>query len=190
MLKLVNDIMLLSSLDANMVEYHKDYIDFSAIFANYCQLGWSDANTQVKTIVDNPYDSLVINIDVEQLGKVIEKLCWLSTLHLEQGYSKARCEYRRGELLITIEDNGEGIPEDVMPHMFDRFVQGPDDELYGSGLDLPIVESLVRQMGCTIEVESKQHKGTTIWVAVPCEAATIERRLEENTSNTTENILL
>ena len=190
MLKLVNDIMLLSSLDANMVDYHKDFIDFSAIFANYCQLGWSGTAAQVKTIVDNPYDSLVVNIDIEQLGKVIEKLCWLSTLRMEQGYSKARCEYRRGELIITIEDNGDGIPEEMMDHLFDRFVQGPDNELYGSGLDLPIVESLIRQMGGTVEVDSKLHKGTTIWVALPCEATTIERRLAEDTSNTTENILL
>ena len=190
MLKLVNDIMLLSSLDANMVEYHKDFIDFSQVFASYCQIGWSNAAPQVKTYIDNPYESLVINIDIEQLGSVIERLCMLSVLHLEQGFSKARCEYRRGELILTVEDNGNGIPEDAMAHLFDRFSKSPDDEVYGTGLDFPLIHSLIHQMGGSVEVESQLHSGTTVWVSLPCEATTIERRHEENTSNTTENILL
>ena len=190
MLKLVNDVMLLSSLDANMVEYHKEFIDFALVFASHCQLGWSNVDPQVKTIIDNPYDSLVINIDEEHLGKVIEKLCWMSTLTLKHGYAKARFEYRRGELLITIEDTGEGIPEEGMAHIFDRFVHDYDDQLLGTGLDLPIVQAIVRQMGGSIEMDSKLHQGTTAWVSIPCEAQSVERRREEITSNTTENMLL
>ena len=190
MLTLVNDVMLLSSLDANMVEYRKDDIDFAQIFASYCQMGWSNANPQIKTIIDNPYESLVVNIDLEYLGKVIEKLCWLSALALKEGYAKARYEYRRGELLITIEDTGDGIPEEGMAHIFDRFVHNIDNHLLGTGLDLPIVQAIVRQMGGTIEIESKLHQGTTAWVSIPCEAKNIERRREEITANTTENMLL
>ena len=190
MLSLVNDVMLLSSLDANMVEYHKDYIDFALVFASHCQIGWSTANTQVKTVIDNPYDSLVVNIDLEHVGKVIEKLCWLSALTLKEGYVMARYEYRRGELLITIEDTGDGIPEEGMAHLFDRFVHNVDNHLLGTGLDLPIVQAMVNQMGGTIEIESTLHKGTTAWVSIPCEAKNIERRHEEITANTTENILL
>ena len=190
MLILVNDVMLLSSLDANMVEYRKDDIDFAQIFASYCQMGWSNANPQIKTIIDNPYESLVVNIDLEYLGKVIEKLCWLSALTLKEGYAKARYEYRRGELLITIEDTGDGIPEEGMAHIFDRFVHNIDNHLLGTGLDLPIVQAIVRQMGGTIEIESKLHQGTTAWVSIPCEAKNIERRREEITANTTENMLL
>ena len=190
MLILVNDVMLLSSLDANMVEYRKDDIDFAQIFASHCQMGWSNANPQIKTIIDNPYESLVVNIDMEHVGKVIEKLCWLSALTLKEGYAKARYEYRRGELLITIEDSGDGIPEEGMAHIFDRFVHNIDNHLLGTGLDLPIVQAIVRQMGGTIEIESKLHQGTTAWVSIPCEAKNIERRREEITANTTENMLL
>ena len=190
MLTLVNDVMLLSSLDANMVEYHKDYIDFAQVFASHCQIGWSTANTQVKTVIDNPYESLVLNIDLEHVGKVIEKLCWLSALTLKEGYVMARYEYRRGELLITIEDTGDGIPEEGMAHLFDRFVHNVDNHLLGTGLDLPIVQAMVNQMGGTIEIESTLHKGTTAWVSIPCEAKNIERRREEITTNATENILL
>ena len=190
MLKFVNDVMLLSSLDANMVEYHREFIDFAQIFASHCRIGWSSANPQVKTIIDNPYESLVVNIDQEHFGKVIEKLCWLSVRNMQQGFSKARFEYRRGELLITIEDTGDGIPEEGMAHVFDRFVHNVNNQLLGTGLDLPIVQSIVQQMGGTIEIESKLHQGTTAWVSIPCEVQTVERRREEITANTTENILL
>ena len=190
MLTLVNDVMLLSSLDANMVEYHKEYVDFAKTFAAHCQMGWSNALPQVKTIIDNPYDSLVVNIDEEHVGKVIQKLCWMSALTLKEGFAKARCEYRRGELLITIEDTGDGIPEEGMAHLFDRFVHTLDDQLLGTGLDLPIVQALVRQMGGTIELDSKLHKGTTAWVSIPCEVQSVEKRREEITSDTIENMLL
>ena len=190
MLMLVNDVMLLSSLDANMVEYRKEYVDFAKTFAAHCQMGWSNALPQVKTIIDNPYDSLVINIDEEHLGKVIQKLCWMSALTLKEGFVKARCEYRRGELLITIEDTGDGIPEEGMAHLFDRFVHTLDDQLLGTGLDLPIVQALVRQMGGTIELDSKLHKGTTAWISIPCEVQSVEKRREEITSDTIENMLL
>ena len=190
MLTLVNDVMLLSSLDANMVEYHKEYVDFAKTFAAHCQMGWSNALPQVKTIIDNPYDSLVVNIDEEHVGKVIQKLCWMSALTLKEGFVKARCEYRRGELLITIEDTGDGIPEEGMAHLFDRFVHTLDDQLLGTGLDLPIVQALVRQMGGTIELDSKLHHGTTAWVSIPCEVQSVEKRREEITSDTIENMLL
>jgi signal transduction histidine kinase len=190
MLTLVNDVMLLSSLDANMVEYHMEFIDFAKVFASHCQMGWSNASPQVKTVIDNPYDSLVIKIDEEHLGKVIQKLCWMSALTLKEGFAKARCEYRRGELLITIEDTGDGIPEEGMAHLFDRFVHTLDDQLLGTGLDLPIVQAIVRQMGGTIELDSKLHQGTTAWVSIPCELQSVEKRREEITSDTTENILL
>lgn len=190
MLTLVNDVMLLSSLDANMVEYHKEYVDFAKTFAAHCQMGWSNALPQVKTIIDNPYDSLVVNIDEEHVGKVIQKLCWMSALTLKEGLAKARCEYRRGELLITIEDTGDGIPEEGMAHLFDRFVHNYDNQLLGTGLDLPIVQALVRQMGGTIELDSKLHHGTTAWISIPCEVQSVERRREEITSDTIENMLL
>ena len=114
----------------------------------------------------------------------------MSALTLKEGFAKARCEYRRGELLITIEDTGDGIPEEGMAHLFDRFVHTLDDQLLGTGLDLPIVQALVRQMGGTIELDSKLHKGTTAWVSIPCEVQSVEKRREEITSDTTENILL
>ncbi len=176
LLLLINDILFLSRLDANMIEYTKADVDFAMVFESHCQMGWSSLSPAVRTVVDNPYERLVVNIDESNLGKVIEKLCLLSAYFTKEGTVSARCEYRRGELTISIEDTGKGIDAQTLPRVFDRFVRNLQEELCGTGLDLPIVQSLVQQMGGTIDVESEQGKGTTVWVSIPCEAKVIEKR--------------
>ena len=176
LLLLINDILYLSRLDAKMIEYNKTDVDFAMVFESHCQMGWSTLSSAVHTVVDNPYEHLIVNIDEANLGKVIEKLCTIAGYFTTEGSISARCEYRRGELTISIEDSGIGIDPQTLPHVFDRFVRDQREMLCGTGLDLPIVQSLVQQMGGTIEMESEQGKGTTVWVSIPCEAKVIEKR--------------
>lgn len=176
LLLLINDILYLSRLDAKMIEYNKTDVDFAMVFESHCQMGWSTLPSAVHTVVDNPYEHLIVNIDEANLGKVIEKLCTIAGYFTTEGSISARCEYRRGELTISIEDSGIGIDPQTLPHVFDRFVRDQREMLCGTGLDLPIVQSLVQQMGGTIEMESEQGKGTTVWVSIPCEAKVIEKR--------------
>ena len=187
MLQLVNDVLYLSRLDANMVEYKKEDVDFAQSFESHCQLGWSGVSNDVKTVVDNPYQSLVVGIDEEHVGKVIEKLCSLAGMFTKQGSVTARCEYRRGELTISVEDSGVGIDAETLPHVFDRFVRNAHQELCGTGLDLPIVQLIVRQMGGTIEMESTENRGTTVWVSIPCEAKVIEKRIKNESDDSKSN---
>ena len=175
LLKLVNDILYLSRLDANMIEYNKMETDFALLFESYCQMGWSTISPEVKTIVENPYERLLVDIDTEHVGTVIQKLCTHAANYTHQGTIRAKYEYRHGELTISIEDTGNGIDSKTLPRVFERFVRNEQEELCGTGLDLPIVQTLVQQMGGTIEIQSELGKGTTAWVIIPCEAHTIEK---------------
>ena len=176
LLSLINDILFLSRLDANMIEYNKSDVDFAMTFESHCQMGWSNMPSTVKTVVDCPYESLVVNIDESNLGMAIERLCFVATQFLHEGTIIARCEYRRGELTLSFEDNGKGIDAETLPHIFNRFVRDKNQKLTGTGLDLPIVQLLVQQMGGTIEIESEVDKGATVWISIPCEAKVIKRR--------------
>jgi len=133
---------------------------------------------EVKTIVENPYEHLIVNIDQEHLGMVIQKLCINAVSFTQEGYIRAKYEYRHGELTITIEDTGSGIDDQTLPHVFERFVRDQKERLCGTGLDLPIVQELVHQMGGTVELQSTLNKGTTAWVSIPCEAKNIEKKRE------------
>lgn len=178
LLQLVNDILFLSRLDANMIEFKQEEADFAMLFDSWCQLGLSGVSPDVKVVVDNPYERLLVTIDLEHVSKIIEKLCGTAVKYTEKGTIRTKYEYRHGELAISIEDTGRGIDEKTLPHAFERFVRDEQDELCGSGLNLPITQALVEQMGGTVELQSELGKGTTVWVFIPCKASVIEKRRE------------
>jgi two-component system sensor histidine kinase BaeS len=68
-------------------------------------------------------------------------------------------------LRLTVRDDGEGIPAELLPRVFDRFVKGPGST--GSGLGLAIVRNLVEAHGGTVTVESTEARGTAITMALP-----------------------
>ena len=66
----------------------------------------------------------------------------------------------------------------MTPHVFEHFARHEDGGLIGSGLDLPIVQLMAKQMGGSIEIQSDYGKGTSVWVSIPCTASVIERKRE------------
>jgi signal transduction histidine kinase len=68
---------------------------------------------------------------------------------------------------LAVADTGAGIPADVLPHVFDRFVKGSPST--GAGLGLAIARSLVESHGGSISAESKPGEGTRIAFVLPCE---------------------
>lgn len=175
LLRLINDILFISRLDARMIEFKYEEEDFATLFDGWCYMGWSALPNTVKAVVENPYSRLLARIDSQNLGMVIEKVCTFMANSLKEGVIRAKYEYRHGELMITIEDNGQGIRKKDLPHMFERFVRNEFNEHYGTGLDLPIIQEIVQQMGGNIELQSEEGKGTTCYISVPCECKEMER---------------
>ena len=176
LLVLVNDILFLSRLDAKMEEYNKTEIDFALLFDSLCQPGLTTMKPDVQAVINHPYNCLVVDVDVDHLGKVISRLCYLSCLMTQQGTITVGYEYRRGELTISIEDTGVGIHPDNLPHAFERFNRNEHGDMCGSGLDLPIIQLMVEQMGGSIDMQSELGKGTTVYVSIPCTATTMEKK--------------
>lgn len=67
---------------------------------------------------------------------------------------------------VAVEDDGDGIAEADLPHVFDRFYQG-EDSSGGFGLGLPICKELVERMGGGISIESQKGIGTTVRIELP-----------------------
>ncbi|MGZ3665906.1 MAG: sensor histidine kinase, partial [Ktedonobacterales bacterium] len=71
---------------------------------------------------------------------------------------------------ISVADRGMGIPEDVLPHLFERFYRAPavrSEHISGMGIGLYIVREVVSLHGGTVTVESKQGKGSTFTIHLP-----------------------
>ena len=77
-----------------------------------------------------------------------------------------------GEVLLTVADQGAGIPFDQQPHLFERFFVGSSDRgRSGAGLGLPIVLAIAQAHGGRVEVESAPGRGSTFRVVIPAGAA-------------------
>ena len=179
LLLVVNDVLYISRLEANMEEYKKENVDFAFAFEGYCQNGLSGIQPGVLPVIVQPYNKLVVDIDGDHVSKIIRRLCNLSSLVTTHGSITVSYEYHRGELTIRFEDTGPGFTAEMAPHIFDHFTRREDGGLIGSGLDLSIVQLLVKQMGGTIEMQSDYGKGTSVWVSIPCTASVIERKRNE-----------
>ena len=176
LLNLINDILFLSRLDARMVEINVEPIDFAKTFESRCEQGWSNGRHEgVKYVVENQYEKLVVKIDETNVGRIIQQVIENSVKYTKLGTVRARYEYIGGRLIIVIEDTGEGIAADKLPHIFERFNDSLDN-MEGTGLGLPICKELVTQLGGTIDVNSERGKGTSVWVTIPCEAIAIEHK--------------
>ena len=183
LLNLVNDILFLSRLDANMIESSYTETDFALFFDSYCQLGLSNANPEVKTIIENDYEHLIVTIDLENVGKMIQRACALASAFTQKGTIHCKYEYWHHELIIVIEDTGVGIDTEKLPDIFNRFNRSSDTQKYGTGLDMPIIQALANMMGGDIEAQSEKGKGTTVRITIPCEATLVEKKRNEEVIN-------
>ena len=178
LLRLIDDILFISRLDAHMIEFNYQECDFVPLFEGWCYMGWSALPPEVKTSVDNPYNHLNVIIDQQNLGMVVQKICANAVYTTHEGRVRAKCEYRHGELMITIEDTGTGFTAEAKERLFNRFERETEHDHPGTGLDLPIVKELLQQMGGTIELQTEPDKGSTFYISVPCEMTSLEKKAE------------
>ena len=174
LLKLINDILFLSRLDAGMITVNQRAIDFASIFEARCDTSWYPyKKAGVDYTVQNPYQKLVIEIDEPKVSMIMDKIITNAAEHTTKGSILARYDYIGDQLVVSIEDTGDGIPEDAIEHIFERFVTGANT---GVGLGLSICHELIEYMGGKIQLKSKEGKGTTVWFTLPCKVLELERK--------------
>jgi signal transduction histidine kinase len=177
LLNLINDILFISRLDAHMIEYNYEVHDFATLFDSWCQHGWSETSNDARKIINNSYKSLRVKIDKHNLGIAIEKLCNYVGLSTNEGVIKSRYEYLHDELIVIVDSTDGGMDLEDATKMFDRFVSDGKNKRIGTGLDLPIVKEMIEQMGGTIDVLSEPDKGSSFFIALPCEMIDFERKI-------------
>ncbi|MBD5384173.1 MAG: HAMP domain-containing histidine kinase [Ruminococcaceae bacterium] len=83
----------------------------------------------------------------------------------EGGLIRVSCRRENGTVIVTVADNGCGIAEDALPHIFEKFYQADSSHATkGNGLGLPLVKRIVELCGGTVEVGSEVGHGTTFTV--------------------------
>ena len=173
LLKLINDILFLSRLDAGMITINHKPIDFAKSIDLRCKDAWASHQVEgVDYIIKNPYKKLVIEIDEPNVAMVLDKIVTNAAQNTKKGQVLVRYDYIGDELLVSVEDTGKGIPEAAIKHIFERFVTGANT---GAGLGLSICHELINYMGGEIQLKSTEGKGTTVWFTLPCKLVEMER---------------
>ena len=175
LLKLINDILFLSRLDADMITMKTTHVDFTKSIESICDAAWAnDKKPGVEYIVKKPFRKLVLDIDEFNLGIIIDKIITNAVQHTTQGRILVRYDFLGDELIVAVDDTGDGIPEDILKHIFERFVTGGGSSTR-AGLGLSICHDLIRHLGGTINIKSDLGKGTSVWFTLPCRAIELDR---------------
>lgn len=111
---------------------------------------------------------LVFYTDRNRLIQILTNLLTNAIKHTEKGYIYFGYEVKEGEVIFSVEDTGEGIPEDQLANIFSRFVK-LTEWTKGVGLGLSITKALVEKMHGHIEVMSEVGIGSTFKVIFPLE---------------------
>jgi PAS domain S-box-containing protein len=170
--KLVRELLQLSKLESGRIELREELVDMKRVIeATIHPLRIQFNEKQVELSVAVPEDLPAITGDEQQFSWVISNLVNNALKHTRSGGRVEVRAARNGEnILLQVEDTGEGIPEEFIGKIFDKFVQVKQalDPTPGSvGLGLAIAKQVVEMYGGKIWVESELHKGTIFSVRLP-----------------------
>lgn len=168
--KLVEDIQLLARLDRAPTQFQmaEGRLDFLV----------RGKEAQLRMLADarhldfpDPLDAKVL-IDQDLMKQVVLRLFQNAVQHTDpkQGAISITLEREGNEIVLAVRDNGPGIPEEHLPHLFERFSRidtARARKSGGSGLGLAITKSIVEIHGGTIDCQSKPGEGTVFLVKLP-----------------------
>lgn len=180
LMRLINDIIEASNMNDGPLSIETEEVDFANAFNDICQtLAQRVEEPEVEFIVDNPYTTLVADIDKGRLQQVITNFVTNAVKYTKKGHIKVG--FRQEENVRTdngtksqgiymyCEDTGLGIPKDKQSTVFDRFVK-LNDFVQGTGLGLSICKSIADRCGGKVGVNSEgENQGSTFWIWIPCE---------------------
>ena len=131
-------------------------------------LAKSQIRPDIGMTVDIPAD-LVLPMDVQRMQEVFINLIINATQAIDrQGQItiRAALDVATGEVVIEIQDNGQGIPEKNLARIFDPFFTTKEVGV-GTGLGLSVVYGIVQQHRGSIAVQSKAGQGTSFFIRLP-----------------------
>lgn len=174
LLRLINDIMAVSSMDTNGLIMNPQDTDFAKDFEEICQsLAQRVENPNVQFIKENPYETLLTHLDTGRITQVITNFVTNAVKYTQEGHIRVGYRIQDNGLYLYCEDTGTGIPKDKCEKVFDRFVK-LNDYVQGTGLGLSICKAIAERCNGKIGVDSEVGQGSTFWMWIPCEIRNVK----------------
>lgn len=168
LLRLIDDIMVISAMDSNGLIIRPEDCDFAHSFDEICQsLSQRVENPNIQFIKDNPYKTLHTQLDVGRVMQVLTNFVTNSVKYTQEGHIKVGYRLQDNGIYLYCEDTGAGIPKEQCPKVFERFVK-LNDFIQGTGLGLSICKAIAEHSNGKIGVDSEVGQGSTFWIWIPC----------------------
>jgi signal transduction histidine kinase/DNA-binding NarL/FixJ family response regulator len=167
---LINSLLDLSRLEFGRFQINKQLLPIRDTIVNSIKSFHSLARDKDVALSEYiPPKLPEIEVDGERLRQVVINLLSNAIKFSDPGGSvKVKAESHNGELLFQVTDQGIGIPEEAMQHLFERFYRAEDKLARGgTGLGLYISKQIIEAHGGHIWAESKTGEGSTFSFTLP-----------------------
>ncbi|AIE61672.1 cell wall metabolism sensor histidine kinase WalK [Bacillus methanolicus] len=171
MIRLVNDLLQLSKMDSKDYKLKKEWIDFIEFFHRIIDRFemTKEQNVTFKRLL--PKRPIFVEADEDKLTQILDNIISNALKYSpEGGQITFKVEEQEEQILISISDQGVGIPKENIEKIFERFYRvdkARSRKLGGTGLGLAIAKEMVKAHGGNIWATSVEGKGTTIYFTLP-----------------------
>ncbi|MFI1991359.1 ATP-binding protein [Actinoplanes sp. NPDC020271] len=156
LVKMMNDLQLLFRLDTGTVTARRTPVPLLEVVRAAAGSSDSGAGSEAEIDIDEEISALA---DRGHLAVVVENLLKNARTHGAAPIRVGAGRQPDGTVLLTVQDSGPGIPEDVLPSLFGRFIKG-------AGLGLFIVRHLVEANGGSVRYEHATPRGARLLVTL------------------------
>ena len=168
---LASSFLDLARLESGRVQFRKTRFSVADLIYECTDVMTSKAQeTSIQIRVDVPSDMPLMEADRDKIKQVLLNLLSNAIKYNRpNGSVIITGSFNANELSITIQDTGLGIPEEFIPHLFEKFyrVREHEGKAAGTGLGLSISKQIVQGHNGRIEVKSKMGVGTSFTVHLP-----------------------
>ncbi|MCL4562205.1 MAG: GAF domain-containing sensor histidine kinase [Chloroflexi bacterium] len=169
--EMASSFLDLARLESGRVAFHATFFDLPTLLSECRSVLEHRANeSQVKLLIHLPANLPVLEADRDRLKQVVLNLLSNAIKYNRSGGEiEVTAEVSENELAVSFRDTGVGIPEEALPHVFEKFyrARGIEKVSGGTGLGLSICQHILASHGGRIEVASKMGEGSIFTIYLP-----------------------
>ena len=166
LLQLISDILDLSKIEAGTFDIIPEQVDAQQLCNGLLQSMQVRATEQVEILLAPELPELTFTSDKNRLYQVLLNFVTNALKFTSEGSIVIDYRINGNEVRFSVQDTGMGIEPEKQEAIFTRFVK-LNNFIAGTGLGLPICQSIVTQLGGKIGVESEPGKGSCFWFTHP-----------------------
>lgn len=188
MMRMVTDLLHLSRIDNATSHLDVELINFTAfitfILNRFDKMRSQDQEKKYELVRDYPITSVWIEIDTDKMTQVIDNILNNAIKYSPDGGKiTVSMKTTDDQMILSISDQGLGIPKEDLPKIFDRFYRvdkARSRAQGGTGLGLAIAKEIIKQHNGFIWAKSEYGKGSTFTIVLPYDNDAVKEEIWED----------